>query len=85
MLCANRLRLAVCFRTRRCGKLFLPSAVAYHDDIGRLEQRYQDAAVSGVCTDEQREIDFAAGQRMVTWPLSTRRRPDCTGSPRPSP
>jgi hypothetical protein len=85
MLCANRSRLAVCFRTRRCGTLILTSAVAYHDDIERLGQRYQNVAVSGVCTDEQREIVFAAGQRILTWPLPTRRRPDCTGSPRPSP
>ncbi len=55
----------VVMRTRLYGQLVKTSAVAIDDDIERLGQLYQDIAVSGVCTPEQREVMFAAGRRMV--------------------
>lgn len=55
----------VVMRTRLYGQLHKTSAVACDDDIERLGQMYQDVAVSGVCTDDQREQLFAAGRRMV--------------------
>lgn len=55
----------VVMRTRLYGQLHRTSAVACDDDIERLGQTYQDIAVAGVCTDEQRELFFAAGRRMV--------------------
>ena len=55
----------VVMRTRLYGKLQRTAAVACDDDIERLGQTYQDIAVSGVCTDEQREILIDAGRRMI--------------------
>ena len=55
----------VVMRTRLYGKLQRTTAVACDDDIDRLGQTYQDMAVSGVCTDEQRAILIDAGRRMV--------------------
>lgn len=55
----------VVMRTRLYGQLHRTSAVACDDDIERLGQTYQDMAVAGVCTDEQRAIVFEAGRRMV--------------------
>jgi aspartate racemase len=55
----------VVMRTRLYGKLIRTTAVACDDDIDRLGQTYQDMAVSGVCTEEQRTILIDAGRRMV--------------------
>lgn len=55
----------VVMRTRLYGQLRRTQAVARDDDIERLGQLYQDVAVSGVCTDEQRDTFFEAGRRMV--------------------
>jgi aspartate racemase len=55
----------VVMRTRLYGQLHRTEAVACDDDIERLGALYQDVAVSGVCTDAQREVFYAAGQRMV--------------------
>lgn len=55
----------VVMRTRLYGQLKKTAAVACDDDIDRLGQLYQDVAVSGVCTNEQRDVLFAAGRRMV--------------------
>jgi aspartate racemase len=55
----------VVMRTRLYGQLRTTTGLALDDDIDRLGQLYQDMAVSGVCTDQQREEFFAAGQRMV--------------------
>ncbi|MEQ1691209.1 MAG: aspartate/glutamate racemase family protein, partial [Gemmatimonas sp.] len=35
------------------------------DDIERLGQMYQDVAVTGVCTEQQRATFFDAGRRMI--------------------
>jgi aspartate racemase len=55
----------VVMRTRLYGKLVRTEAVACDDDIERLGQLYQEIAVSGVCSAEQRDLMFAAGQRMI--------------------
>jgi aspartate racemase len=55
----------VVMRTRLYGQLKRTSAVACDDDIERLGQSYQDIAVAGVCTDEQRALFIDAGRRMV--------------------
>ena len=55
----------VVMRTRLYGQLHRTTAVACDDDIEGLGQLYQDIAVSGVCTDAQRDVLFAAGRRMV--------------------
>jgi aspartate racemase len=55
----------VVMRTRLYGQLHRTIAVACDDDIDRLGQMYQDVAVSGVCSEAQREVLFEAGRRMV--------------------
>ena len=55
----------VVMRTRLYGQLKRTSAVACDDDIERLGQSYQDIAVAGVCTDEQRALFIDAGRRMA--------------------
>jgi aspartate racemase len=56
----------VVMRTRLYGQLIRTEAAACDDDIERLGAMYQAMAVRGTCTDEEREVFFAAGQRMVT-------------------
>ncbi|MBC7841924.1 MAG: aspartate/glutamate racemase family protein [Gemmatimonadaceae bacterium] len=56
----------VVMRTRLYGQLHKTTAVACDDDIERLGQLYQDIAVSGSCSAEQRHVFFDAGQRMIT-------------------
>lgn len=56
----------VVMRTRLYGQLRRTTAVACDDDIERLGQLYQDIAVSGTCSAEQRAVLFDAGQRMVS-------------------
>ena len=55
----------VVMRTRLYGQLHRTEAVACDDDIEKLGQAYQDMAVSGVCTEAQRQMMFDAGTRMV--------------------
>ncbi len=55
----------VVMRTRLYGQLRRTAAVACDDEIDTLGQLYQDMAISGVCTDAQRELFFDAGRRMV--------------------
>lgn len=55
----------VVMRTRLYGQLRDTQAVACDDDIERLGGLYQDVAVSGHCTEPQRDAFFAAGRRMV--------------------
>ncbi len=63
--CVGLLGTRVVMRTKLYGQLRETRAVACDDDIERLGQMYQDIAVTGVCTDEQRAALFAAGTRMV--------------------
>jgi aspartate racemase len=63
--CVGLLGTRVVMRTRLYGQLRRTRAVACDDDIERLGQMYQDIAVTGVCTDAQRDALFAAGRRMV--------------------
>ncbi|MCC7053187.1 MAG: aspartate/glutamate racemase family protein [Gemmatimonadaceae bacterium] len=55
----------VVMRTRLYGQLHQTEAVASDDDIEILGQAYLDVAVSGVCTEAQRQMMFDAGTRMV--------------------
>jgi aspartate racemase len=55
----------VVMRTRLYGQLRRTSAVARDDDIDALGQLYQDMAISGACTNAQRDLFFDAGRRMV--------------------
>jgi aspartate racemase len=52
-------------RTRLYGQLRRTRAVVRDGAIEQLGQMYQDVAVAGVCTDEQRVAFFEAGRRMV--------------------
>lgn len=55
----------VVMRTRLYGQLARTEAVALDAETEALGQRYQDMAVAGRCTDEDRAAFFDAGQRMV--------------------
>ena len=55
----------VVMRTRLYGQLTRTAAVVCDDDIERLGQLYQDVAVRGACSAEQRGILFDAGRRLV--------------------
>lgn len=55
----------VVMRTRLYGQLQRTRAVAPDDEIDLIGQTYQDVAVAGLCTDEQRALFLKAGQRMV--------------------
>jgi aspartate racemase len=52
-------------RTRLYGQLVRTQAVAPAGDLAALGRKYQDIAVAGACTDEQRAALFEAGRRMV--------------------
>ena len=56
----------VVMRTKLYGQLGQTEAVALEDEIQPLGQTYLDMALSGLCTDAQRDIFLDAGQRMVT-------------------
>ncbi|MFD2738544.1 aspartate/glutamate racemase family protein [Sulfitobacter aestuarii] len=56
----------VVMRTRLYGQLEQTEAVAPEGDLAALGKRYQDIAVSGACSEAEREIFFAAGRDMVT-------------------
>nr|WP_092430173.1 aspartate/glutamate racemase family protein [Alloyangia pacifica] len=55
----------VVMRTRLYGQLARTEAVALDTETEALGQRYQDMAVAGCCTDEDRAAFFDAGHRMV--------------------
>lgn len=55
----------VVMRTRLYGQLDRTEAVALDDETDRIGQAYQDMAVAGACTPEQRELFLDAGRRMV--------------------
>lgn len=63
--CVGLLGTRVVMRTRLYGQLHRTKAVACDDDIERLGQMYQDVAVTGVCTEQQRATFFDAGRRMI--------------------
>jgi aspartate racemase len=52
-------------RTLLYGQLVRTRAVAPAGDLAALGRTYQDIAVAGVCTNEQRAALFEAGRRMV--------------------
>lgn len=55
----------VVMRTRLYGQLRQTSAVALDDEIEQIGQEYQDMAVAGHCTDDQRALFLDAGARMI--------------------
>jgi len=55
----------VVMRTRLYGQLEETEAVAPVGDLSALGKIYMDMVISGICTDEKREIFFEAGRKMV--------------------
>ncbi|MES0861838.1 aspartate/glutamate racemase family protein [Ruegeria sp. SCPT10] len=55
----------VVMRTKLYGQLGQTRAVALEDEIEVLGQTYQDMAVAGVCSDQDRALFLDAGRRMV--------------------
>ncbi|MFC5508823.1 MULTISPECIES: aspartate/glutamate racemase family protein [Hyphomicrobiales] len=55
----------VVMRTRLYGQLVDTGAIVLDDEIDRLGQSYQDMAVAGACTPEQRALFLEAGKRMI--------------------
>ncbi|HRE20117.1 MAG TPA: aspartate/glutamate racemase family protein [Rhabdaerophilum sp.] len=55
----------VVMRTRLYGQLTRTNAIALDDEIEVIGQAYQDVAVAGSCTPEQRAIFLDAGRRMI--------------------
>ena len=53
-------------RTRLYGQLARTEAVAPAGDLAAMGRVYQDVAVSGACTDEQRAALFDAGRRLIS-------------------
>lgn len=64
--CVGLLGTRVVMRTRLYGQLTRTRAVALDDRIETLGQTYQDMAVAGTCTPDQRALFLGAGARMVT-------------------
>ncbi|HEV7260742.1 MAG TPA: aspartate/glutamate racemase family protein [Bosea sp. (in: a-proteobacteria)] len=54
----------VVMRTRLYGQLARTKAMALDDEIELLGQTYQDVAVAGMCSSEQRALFLDAGRRM---------------------
>ncbi|MCV2869725.1 aspartate/glutamate racemase family protein [Defluviimonas sp. WL0002] len=52
-------------QTRLYGQLARTEAVAPGDDIAEIGQAYQDMAIAGECTEDQRRLFLEAGRRMV--------------------
>jgi len=55
----------VVMRTRLYGQLERTEAIALDDEIDSIGPTYQDVAVSGVCTPDQRALFLDAGRRMI--------------------
>jgi aspartate racemase len=55
----------VVMRTRLYGQLVRTEAIALVDEIELLGQTYQDVAVAGTCSSDQRQLLLDAGHRMV--------------------
>lgn len=55
----------VVMRTRLYGQLKRTEAIALDDEIDILGQMYQDIAVAGRCTPDQRALLLDAGRRMI--------------------
>ncbi len=55
----------VVMRTRLYGQLAKTEAFALDDAIEVIGQTYQDVAVAGTCSPEQREVFVSAGRRMI--------------------
>ncbi len=55
----------IVMQTKLYGQLAQTRAVALEDEIEVLGQTYQDMAVAGVCSDQDRALFLDAGRRMV--------------------
>lgn len=55
----------VVMQTKLYGQLVQTRAVALEDEIETLGQTYQDMAVAGICSDQDRALFLDAGRRMV--------------------
>lgn len=55
----------VVMRTRLYGQLGETEAIALDDEIEAIEHAYQDVAVAGACSPEQRRLFLDAGERMM--------------------
>ncbi len=55
----------VVMRTRLYGQLAKTQAMALDDEIETIGQTYQDVAVAGTCSAEQRALFIGAGRRMI--------------------
>lgn len=62
--CIGLLGTRVVMRTRLYGQLARTRAIALDDRIETLGQTYQDVAVTGRCTPDQRAAFLAAGRQM---------------------
>lgn len=56
----------VIMKTRAYGQLVKTKAVVLEDEIDLIGTAYQDMAIAGTCTDEQRALFLEAGQRLVS-------------------
>lgn len=63
--CIGLLGTRVVMRTRLYGQLTRTRAIALDDQIETLGQTYQDVAVTGRCTPDQRAAFLAAGRQMI--------------------
>ena len=52
-------------RTRLYGQLATTHAIALDDELDTIAQTYQDMAVAGACSPEQRDLLIHAGRRLV--------------------
>lgn len=55
----------VVMRTRFYGQLARTEGIVLDDEIDPVGQTYQDIAVAGACSPEQREFFLAAGRRLI--------------------
>ena len=55
----------VVMRTRLYGQLERTEAIALDDEIDAVGQTYQEVAVAGECSGQQREFFIAAGRRLI--------------------
>ena len=63
--CVGLLGTRVVMKTKLYGQLAETKAVALEAELDHLGQTYQDMAVSGTCTEDQRALFLDAGRRMV--------------------
>lgn len=63
--CVGLLGTRVVMRTRLYGQLTRTRAIALDDEIDAIGQAYQDVAVAGTCSGQQRDFFLDAGRRLM--------------------